>query len=701
MENQTNFNGLQFNLPKNQSNVIKVIGVGGGGGNAVNHMYSKAIEGVDFVICNTDAQALSNSPIPTKIQLGAMLTEGLGAGANPEIGKQSALESLQVLENMLDNKTKMIFITVGMGGGTGTGAAPVIAKMAKDKGILTIAIVTTPFGFEGKVRNDQAQDGINKLREQVDSIIVINNNKLREVYGNLGYKTGFSKADEVLSTAAIGIAKVITMHYMQNIDFRDARTVLTNSGSAIMGSAIGEGANRAQDAITKALDSPLLNDNKIIGAKNVLLLIVSGNTEITIDEIGEINDFIRSEAKADVNIIMGVGDDLTLGNTVAVTIIATGFNKEVQSKISVVETKKVIFDLDDTAKKETKFTFDKADVKEDPIIEKPKAESPKILHQLIEEKVASKKPLNLFDIDVDFEFIQKKTIVIDDVDAIKTKGFLGDSFSEELSQSETEITTDNDLEISIVDESEFDIIPTTQLIKEIDVVYNEVVTEDVESLLDLEHEFEITSVISEIEVIDMEIVAPPKEILEDQMSFAFELPLDVTPKKEPIKEPTIKADLEEAKQINVIDTEIVSENKVFKLDDYLELEKTLSDASATKVEEEIADETLKFTAKTVTTKEQNVEVVDTKDVDPLNSTIKELANRASDRRIKMKDFNYKFTNKAKKNIDELEKQPAYKRNNVALDDTSDSSETSRISLNVDGKDLNFRSNNSFLHDNVD
>ena len=249
--------------------------------------FQQGIKGVDFVICNTDAQALQNSGVPNKIQLGVNLTEGLGAGANPDIGEQAAVESLEDIRTMLDTNTKMVFITAGMGGGTGTGAAPVIAKMAKEMDILTVGIVTVPFQFEGKLRNDQAQKGVENLRGHVDSLIVINNNKLRDVYGNLGFKAGFSKADEVLATASRGIAEVITHHYTQNIDLRDAKTVLSNSGSAIMGSATASGNSRAKDAIVKALDSPLLNDNKINGAKNVLLLIVSGMHEITLMKLGK------------------------------------------------------------------------------------------------------------------------------------------------------------------------------------------------------------------------------------------------------------------------------------------------------------------------------------------------------------------------------------------------------------------------------
>ena len=350
------FDNISFDLPKNQSNVIKVIGVGGGGSNAINHMFNQGIKGVDFVICNTDAQALENSAVPNKIQLGIDLTEGLGAGANPKIGEQSAVESMAEIKSMLTTNTKMIFITAGMGGGTGTGAAPIIARMAKDLDILTVGIVTIPFHFEGAMRNEQAQIGVENLRQNVDSLVVINNNKLRDVYGNLGFKAGFSKADEVLATAARGIAEVITHHYTQNIDLRDAKTVLSNSGTAIMGSATSSGANRAQIAINKALDSPLLNDNKIAGAKNVLLLIVSGTEEITIDEIGEISDHIQTEAGHGANIIMGVGDDETLDGSVSITVIATGFDAEQQNEITNTETKKIIHTLGEEAKAQLDLT---------------------------------------------------------------------------------------------------------------------------------------------------------------------------------------------------------------------------------------------------------------------------------------------------------------------------------------------------------
>ena len=338
---------LPFDLPKNQSNVIKVIGVGGGGSNAINYMHSKGIKGVDFVVCNTDSQALENSKVENKIQLGISLTEGLGAGANPEIGEKAAVESFDDLKKMLETNTKMVFVTAGMGGGTGTGAAPVISKLAKEMDILTVGIVTMPFQFEGKIREEQAKKGIEKLKNEVDALIVINNNKLRDIYGNLGFKEGFAKADEVLATASKGIAEVITHHYTQNIDLKDAKTVLSNSGNAIMGSATSSGTKRSIEAISSALDSPLLNDNRIHGAKNVLLLIVSGKQEITIDEIGLINEYIQEKAGHNANIIMGVGEDLNLEESISVTVIATGFDPNQQEEIIHSDSKKIIHNLDE------------------------------------------------------------------------------------------------------------------------------------------------------------------------------------------------------------------------------------------------------------------------------------------------------------------------------------------------------------------
>ena len=464
----TNFS---FDLPKNKSNVMKVMGVGGGGSNAVNYMYKQGIKGVDFIVCNTDSQALEESPVPNKIQLGVNLTEGLGAGANPEIGKLAALESYEELKNLLETQTKMLFITAGMGGGTGTGAAPIIAEMAKEFDILTVGIVTIPFNFEGKNRELQAIKGLEKLKRSVDSLIIINNNKLREVYGNLGFKEGFSKADEVLATAAKGVAQVITHHYTQNIDLKDAKTVLSNSGTAIMGSSTASGSNRANEAVIKALDSPLLNDNKIEGSKNVLLLIISGSDEITIDEIGEINEHIQNETGNSANIIMGVGEDLDLGNNISVTVIATGFGDEKQQSLVNSETKKVIYTLDEDHPFEKKLIEEDLDEETEIIEDKSNDESP---YDFQQKKIESEINEILRNIEISYEVVEadEQLIDINEIEIIDFEHVLPEDldiidnqenydeisfglFSDNL---EKEVINDNDFEENNVDEqtSQFD-----------------------------------------------------------------------------------------------------------------------------------------------------------------------------------------------------------------------------------------------------
>ena len=318
---------FEFQLPKNQSSQIKVMGVGGGGSNAVNYMFEHGIKGVDFVICNTDLQALEASPIPIKIQLGENLTEGLGAGSDPDVGMKAAHESADRISELLDANTKMLFITAGMGGGTGTGAAPVIAEIAREKGILTIAVVTHPFSNEGGYRKKYAKEGLEELKKQVDTLLIINNDKLIEIYGDLTLTQAFGKANEVLNTATKGIAEVISQHLKVNIDLNDARKVLANSGTAVMGQAEATGENRAIEAVNDALDSPLLNDNDITGAEQVLLKIVSGvgDDEIKMSELSKIKSKIQQAAGRDVNIIEGIGFDADLGSAVSVTVIATGF----------------------------------------------------------------------------------------------------------------------------------------------------------------------------------------------------------------------------------------------------------------------------------------------------------------------------------------------------------------------------------------
>lgn len=317
---------MNFDLPVDKSSIIKVLGVGGGGGNAVSHMYKNGIKDVDFIVCNTDAQALENSPVPVKIQLGESLTEGRGAGNKPEIGRQAAIENMDDITKALSSNTKMIFITAGMGGGTGTGAAPIIAKQAKEMGILTVAIVTIPFRNEGQRRINQALEGIAMIEQYVDSLLVINNERIREMYGNLQISKAFAMADDVLSIAAKGIAEIITVHGHINVDFADVETVMQDSGVAIMGSAESVGEERALDAVKEALNSPLLNDNDIKGASNILINITSGSEEITMDETSQITDYVQDCAGQDADLIWGNGIDDSLEDKVCVTVIATGFS---------------------------------------------------------------------------------------------------------------------------------------------------------------------------------------------------------------------------------------------------------------------------------------------------------------------------------------------------------------------------------------
>ncbi len=598
-------NNLPFDLPKNQSNVIKVIGVGGGGSNAINYMHSKGIKGVDFVVCNTDSQALENSKVENKIQLGISLTEGLGAGANPEIGEKAAVESFDDLKKMLETNTKMVFITAGMGGGTGTGAAPVISKLAKEMDILTVGIVTMPFQFEGKIREQQAKTGIEKLRKEVDALIVINNNNLRDIYGNLGFKEGFAKADEVLATASRGIAEVITHHYTQNIDLKDAKTVLSNSGNAIMGSSTAAGTKRSIEAISSALDSPLLNDNRITGAKNVLLLIVSGKEEITIDEIGLINDYIQEKAGHGANIIMGVGEDLNLESSISVTVIATGFDPNQQDEIIHSDPKKIIHNLD---------------------------ENNEYVHNLSSDTMIDKKDSLQFD-------------------------FASNSIDFKNTNSEIE-NTDN-----------------TKIINDTHVNYEEVISD----LKINEDKIEINDVslnINEIEVTSPEELKPI-----DQVSFDFDMPL----KKQTIESDKIVHELiEDLNEIEVVNpihiipvTEINGTNaNKSGIDDY-EINNTV---------EPLVSEI----------KADNKEIV----LNPLNSSIADgLSKRTEERKIKLKQYNYNFT-KAN-NIKSMENEPAFKRAGVSLD-SEHQFESSRSVIGEDlNGEINLRTNNSFLHDNVD
>ena len=589
MNTENQFDNIEFILPKNQSNVIKVIGIGGGGSNAINYMYSKGINGVDYVVCNTDSQALENSPVPNKVQLGIKETEGLGAGADPVIGEKAAVESLNEMRRLLEKNTKMVFITAGMGGGTGTGAAPIISKLAMDMDILTVGIVTMPFVFEGKIRMNHANKGLEKLRSNVDSLIVVNNNKLRDIYGNLGVKEGFSKADEVLATAAKGIAEVITHHYTQNIDLKDAKTVLSKSGNAIMGSYSASGEKRALRAVSNALDSPLLNDNRIDGAQNVLLLIVSGSCEVTIDEIGVINDYIQEKAGNNANIIMGIGDDSSLNDQITVTVIATGFDMKQQDEILHIEPKKTIYNLDDESE--------------------------------ITEHFSEKKT------ELQYEFS-----------------------SEEINFKNTDFNIDD------IEELNNNIVKTSEEIKNIDIEFESVVVnhQSVDEKIDLVN-------VNDINVVDAEYVKIDKEL-------KFDFPISTNTE---IEEKVVHVLEEDVNDIEVIDpVQIIP---------YTVVEDDKSRLSAV---ESIKNDDKK------------------NEVNPLNSPIVDgLAKRTEERKIKLKEFNYKFVKSRK--VEDMEKEPAYKRAGIDLNESVENS-LSSSSLEEDSEgNLNLNSKNSFLHDNVD
>ena len=690
------FDNISFDLPKNQSNVIKVIGVGGGGSNAINHMFSQGIKGVDFVICNTDAQALENSAVPVKIQLGVSLTEGLGAGANPKIGEQSAVESVEEIRGMLSTNTKMIFITAGMGGGTGTGAAPIIAKMARELDILTVGIVTMPFQFEGKLRNDQAQIGIENLRNNVDSLIVVNNNKLREVYGNLGFKAGFSKADEVLATAARGIAEVITHHYTQNIDLRDAKTVLANSGTAIMGSATAIGSNRAKEAISKALDSPLLNDNKIKGAKNVLLLIVSGSEEITIDEIGEISDYIQDEAGHSANIIMGVGEDEALNGAIAITVIATGFDPEQQNHIVHTEAKKIIHTLEEEQRAAYDLTLENTG--------KISSKIEPVQNEAVADPTSTS-------INTEARPIIRHTLFEEEVEISESSANLKNEIEDNISAPNFE---ENGLDKSAVAPPFEDYIPTTDLIRNLSVQAEYV---DINFLAEFKQ-----IVVNEIEVHDFEIVSVDEK-LEQQLSQADHL----TEENKSVDDQMLMFDLPINQQTSeeILDIEVHAQELVFEelsaAEENLEYEMPAAESTVAQqapirhvledesdaalesevvVDQEVAVEEA-MTLKTKTVPEETP-AENPESLDPMNTPISQLLReRTEERKRKMKEFNYKFRNSASK-IDEIERQPAYKRMGIELDTAKAQDEQlSRTTVNLDDDDLDLRSNNSFLHDNVD
>ena len=745
------YNTLNFDMPKNRSSVIKVIGVGGGGSNAVNYMKLQGIRGVDFIVCNTDVQALEYSSVENKVQLGVNLTEGLGAGADPEIGEKAALESYSNIQSVLGTTTKMVFITAGMGGGTGTGAAPIIAKAAKELDILTIGIVTVPFHFEGGLRLRQAENGVEKLKKHVDSLIVINNNKLREVYGNLGFKTGFNKADEVLATAAKGIAEVITHHYNVNIDLRDAKTVLKDSGTAIMGSSKASGPDRAIKSVQAALDSPLLNDNHIHGALHVLLLIVSGNRkhEITFDEIGEINDYIQNQAGKQVDIIMGIGEDEKLDDALQVTIVATGFNSS--NPIGIIkpaEQKRVIHGLNDEIEQninnsskhvsinsevdsnqfdlfQTKNTAienepsdDFLDLKdtEEPInneeIQNSKNDEEQVIYNLEDEddhvqirfetEESDPKTENQDKLKEEYLDSEKSLSEINSIDPNLSD--LDDEnlaehniFEEPIKSEESSINLFDAFSIDAPDNEhipetspqEEPNSPTENQKKSLSGADKNISAESETNAVQSTHDSEHDIMLNS----DNDYIPFNEDLSDDKNVQQFSLE-DLRALEDELLDSNEKR--ESAKEINeeVIDNSKSSSNKT-------SLRFDNSEHESDKIE---PDETLEFLIKN-----ENVsEISELNSIDPdkdnIDLSMKRLANQ---RRAYLQNFNHQFGKNIKMvamNEDEWEK-PSFERNGIDIsrtgEDLSEDGNKSNTGLSGKDDDIEFTSHNSFLHDNVD
>ena len=597
------------------SPVIKVIGVGGGGSNAVNHMYSMGIKGVEFIVCNTDSQALNNSKVPTKVQLGLGLTAGRGAGAIADVGRRAAIENVSEIQQLLSDNTSMVFVTAGMGGGTGTGAAPVIAGIARELGILTVGIVTLPFGFEGSKRVLQAKAGIEEMKKNVDALLIICNDKLREIHGNLQITKAFGYADDVLSVAAKSIAEVITNTMHVNVDFADITTVMKDSGVAIMGSATAEGDNRAIRAAEAALESPLLNDSHIEGARYILLNIVSGTEEVTMDEVADINDFIQAQAGQTADIIMGIGNDPELGSAVSVTVIATGFkSNDVTTATPSRNDDKVVFKLEETEKVTAALVHE--------------APAPR-MEETVAEVVSSLEPV---------------LVIRDEVKPIENVQPVATTIQEDR-------TVVYSLEGSVIEtKSE---VATQVAMEGLNTFVNELEEEDALENADEfysenfnESSEELTEEIDEVTPVYQEL-----EIHTDELEF--EVALDGGADENGSSEFFFQEEVEGPVMLNLDDEPVAK-------------------VETTKAAEELSKE-------------------------------EEMYKRSRERILRLKELNYKMSTPS--GVNDLEREPAYKRRNVTLDNVPNSADSniSRLTLSMDDNDRNpeIRANNSFLHDRVD
>ncbi|MFM7017076.1 MAG: cell division protein FtsZ [Bacteroidota bacterium] len=600
------------------SPVIKVIGVGGGGSNAVNHMYDMGIKGVDFIVCNTDSQALNNSKVPTKVQLGLGLTAGRGAGAIADVGRRAAIENIEEIQQLLSDNTSMVFVTAGMGGGTGTGAAPVIAGIARELGILTVGIVTLPFGFEGSKRGTQAKAGIEEMKKNVDALLIICNDKLREIHGNLQITKAFGYADDVLTVAAKSIAEVITNTMHVNVDFADITTVMKDSGVAIMGSATAEGDNRAIRAAEAALESPLLNDSHIEGARYILLNIVSGTEEVTMDEVADINDFIQAQAGQTADIIMGIGIDPSLGSKVSVTVIATGFKtNEVATSMPGRNDDKVVFNLEETVK----VTAPSVDEVSAPRMEETVAEVVNSMEPVLIVREEVRPIENIQPIANPFE--EQRTVVYN------LEGHVIDSKNEFEGQVKME-----ELDTIVSEMEEEDGTPLNA-----DEFYGENYGESNEELLgEVEAADEVTPIYQELEIQNAEL----------DFEITMEGESDNT-----VTEFFFQEELDAPVMLNLDEEPMASVEEVPALQEL--------------------------------TKEE------------------EMWKRSRERIMRLRELNFKMNTPG--GINDLEKEPAYKRKNIALDNVPNSADStiSRLTLSMDDNNRNpeIRANNSFLHDRVD
>ena len=690
-----------FEMLKDKSSIIKVIGVGGGGGNAVNHMYNQGIVGVDFIICNTDSQALELSPIPNKVQLGSSLTEGRGAGSMPAVGMNSAIESIDDVKDLLGSHTKMVFITAGMGGGTGTGASPIICQAAKELGILTVGIVTTPFNFEGKRRKQQADEGLAALKEHVDTLLVISNDKLRQMYGNLTLSSAFAEADNILATAAKGIAEIITVPGYINVDFEDVKTVMQNSGVAIMGSASSEGEGRAYKAVQAALNSPLLNDNDIEGARYILLNITSGSQEVLMDEVSEITDYIQNQAGLTADIIWGNCHDESLGNKISVTLIATGFQTKtdrIEKMGSVIErtVPLTINNQSDIVEmvavpspvaapispvmEAPVYVAPIAPVFEAPVMEVPVYEAPVLEMPVAPEEISYTPTADLFASNIDLaletpsmDFPDFETYAMNEEEAIE----------EEVQMPSFEFNYPGDEE----DELEEEELNEDFAIEELEEI-------EMESQAAPSFSFEMPVATSKL-ILDESDLSTTNSYQETTNSYQEEEvapAISFTAPEEPVMVLKNRL-LNEEERVNApMQFQAPTQPKQVNLFDFV------PEVSNHQVTEEIAAEPFRLLNK----EELEFTVINkTPQPSAEEQMLAEQDRRNKERIARLKELSMKL--RTPSGIHDLETEPAYLRKKQALDAAPHSSESqvSRYTLGEENGETQIKANNSFLHDNVD